>query len=85
MRKLYQDIFKSYFYEQLVKSRANLNLTQTGMAQLLSMDVRSYIALDHGESCCSALTLSRYLIYCCNANAFLMDLRQAFEGATDAD
>ena len=85
MRKLYQGILKTFFYKHLVKLRASLNLTQTAMAQRLSMDVRSYIALDHGESCCSALTLSRYLIYCCNANAFLMDLRQAFEGATDAD
>ena len=50
------------------------------MAECLMMDERSYIELDHGKSCCSALTLALFLIYCCeDPLIFLHELRSIFE------
>ena len=81
MREVYQNVFKDFFYDRLVKVRADRHLTQAAMAKLLFMEVRSYIDLDHGVSCYGALTLALYLIYCCDATVFLGELRQAFESA----
>lgn len=54
------------------------------MAAVLVMDDRSYVELDHGKSCCSALTLALYLIYCCeNPTAFLTGLREVLEEVMD--
>lgn len=54
------------------------------MADLLIMDDRSYSELDHGNSCCSALTLVLYLIYCCdNPLSFLESLQKILESLED--
>ena len=52
MRKRQREILKAYFYTQLITTRAALKLTQSQMAEKLSMDDRSYIDLDHGKTCC---------------------------------
>ena len=84
MRKLYQKTFKKFFYNDLIKTRAKMKYTQAQMASLLEMDDRSYVELDHGNSCCSALTLVLYLIYCCNdPMAFLESLRKVLEATED--
>ena len=80
MRKLYVNILKKYFHANIIRSRNDLEYTQSQMASLLIMDERSYVDLDHGKTCCSALTLALFLIYCCNDPlAFLNGLREAFE------
>lgn len=85
MRKHYHAILKNRFHNFLVHTREDLQLTQSQMANILSMDYRSYAELDHGKSCCSALTLVLYLIYCCPApQIFLQELKDAFENTTDA-
>lgn len=85
MRKHYRNILKSCFHRFLLHTREDLQLTQSQMARILSMDYRSYAELDHGKSCCSALTLALYLIYCCrDPQAFLRELKEALEGGTDA-
>ncbi|MBQ7975718.1 MAG: hypothetical protein IJ300_08550 [Clostridia bacterium] len=84
MRKQYQKALKKYFYDDLVRTRTKLKYTQAQMAAVLVMDDRSYVELDHGNSCCSALTLALYLIYCCeNPTAFLAGLRKAIEEVMD--
>ncbi|MBE6900784.1 MAG: hypothetical protein E7479_09050 [Ruminococcaceae bacterium] len=84
MRKLYQRALKNFFYNDLIKTRAKMKYTQSQMAALLIMDDRSYAELDHGNSCCSALTLVLYLIYCCNdPMAFLESLRKVLEATED--
>ena len=62
MRKAYHSVLKHYFYVQLIHTRMSLGLTQSEMAEKLSMDDRSYIDLDHGKTCCSAVTLALYLV-----------------------
>ena len=84
MRKIYQRTFKNFFYNDLIKTRTRMKYTQSQMADLLVMDDRSYAELDHGNSCCSALTLVLYLIYCCDDPlAFLDTLRKVLEDLED--
>lgn len=80
MRDQYSIALKQQFWCQLVWERQRLNLTQAQMARILAMNERSYIELDHGHSCCGALTLVRFLLYCCeDTQAFLEDVKAALE------
>ena len=84
LRKIYQRTFKKFFYDDLIKTREKLKYTPAQMATLLIMDDRSYADLDHGNSCCSALTLVLYLIYCCDdPMAFLENLSKILEVLED--
>lgn len=85
MRKLYQNILKTYFHSVLLQRRADLKLTQSQMAEQLLMDDRSYIDLDHGKSCCSALTLALFLAFVCkDVHTFTEGLRYAFDTGKDS-
>ena len=80
MRNVLLDILKSYSHKAILQARSQLSLTQAQMADRLSMDTRSYVYLEHGETCCSALTLALFLIYCCpNPVKFLKELRTALQ------
>ena len=80
MQQQCQAILKENFHNSLVASRKNLGLSQKKMAQILAMDDSSYSDLYHGFSNCSALTLARFLIYCCNDPiAFLFSLQVSFD------
>lgn len=84
MRKLYRQILKNCFYRDLIRTRTELALIQSQMAGRLAMDDRSYINLDHGKSCCSAITLVLYLLYCCRDPVqFLEELRRELEAGND--
>ena len=85
MRKTYQSILKTYFNHVLVRRRNELRMTQAQMAEQLYMDDRSYIDLDHGKSCCSALTLALFLVYVCeDVLIFTEGLRHAFRMGRDS-
>lgn len=82
MRRTYRNILKHVFCAHLVQTRMVLGMPQTAMAERLAMDDRSYIDLDHGKTCCSAVTLALFLVYVCDdVQRFLGDLRDAFEAA----
>lgn len=84
MRKHLNLILKEVFYTNLINTRSSLGFTQSQMANILYMDPRSYIDLDHGKCSCSALTLALFLIYCCSdKNLFFEELQEAFEKGTD--
>lgn len=84
MRKTYHTLLKHHFHSTLVRTRTDLGLTQADMAERLAMDDRSFIDLDHGKSCCSAITLALFLIYVCqDVDGFLEELRHAFEAGVD--
>lgn len=84
MRNYYMNVLKLFFYNRLIIARETLHLTQSQMSELLAMDERSYIELDHGKSCCSAVTLILFLIYCCDEPMqFLLDLKKEFEKGID--
>ena len=82
MRSQYSKTLKVFFYERLLPRRNLREISQEEMAHRLMMATRSYIALEHGKTCCGALTLALYLIYICeDPMAFLLDLRYAFENS----
>lgn len=79
MRRIYRDVLKRQFNVRLVRIRTAKGLTQSEMAERLSMDDRSYIDLDHGKTCCSAVTLALFLVYICDdVQTFLEELRSEF-------
>lgn len=80
MRKTYRNILKHQFHLSLIRARTAQEMTQAEMAEKLAMDDRSYIDLDHGKTCCSAVTLALFLVYICgDVNGFVEDLRHAFD------
>ena len=82
MRRVYRSALKHQFHIRLVHIRTVSGITQAQMAEKLSMDDRSYIDLDHGKTCCSAVTLALFLIYVCDdVLEFVEELRHAFETA----
>lgn len=64
MRKQYREILKKWFQNKLVHHRYTACTTQLEMAEKLAMDERSYIDLEHGKTCCSAVTLALFLTIC---------------------
>ena len=84
MRKQYTQVLKVFFHQKLFRSRVDMGITQEEMAYRLSMASRTYIDLDHGKTCCSALTLALFLIYIsADPIAFLEELREAFENESN--
>ena len=82
MRKIYRNVLKNHFHIHLIHYRDEKGLTQAEMAEKLSMDDRSYIDLDHGKTCCSAVTLALFLVYVCeDVQVFLEELRHALNTA----
>lgn len=80
LRKAYIAVLKRYFCRRLKSARVSHHLTQSEMADILQIDIRSYIDLEHGNSCCSGLTLALFLIYCSHdSDMFLRELRSELE------
>ncbi|MBQ3095439.1 MAG: helix-turn-helix transcriptional regulator [Clostridia bacterium] len=80
MRKAYTDALRKIFCEKIRLRRAALDISQEEMASRLEVATRAYINLEHGSSCCGALTLALFLIYINDdATHFLNELRTAFE------
>ena len=80
MRANIGDVLRSRFRRNLVAVRADMGQTQSDMAQLLSISLRSYADLESGRSCCSAATLALFLVRACpDPVAFLDELREALD------
>ena len=79
MRSVYRNTLKRWFRAELMWYRHLEHTTQLEMSERLAMDERSYIDLEHGKTCCSAVTLALYLTLCCDDPArSLEELRRAF-------
>jgi len=72
MREYLNTLLKAEIHAQLVKTRMNLGLTLSEMAERLMMDVRSMIDLDHGKYSCSLLSFVLYLHCVCEHPAQLL-------------
>ena len=80
MRKQYREILKKWFQNKLIHHRYTACTTQLEMAEKLAMDERSYIDLEHGKTCRSAVTLALFLTLCSeDPIGLLRELRGAFE------
>ncbi len=84
IRKQYVQLLTVIFSREVNLSRKSRKLTQAQMAQRLCMDERSYIKLEHGQSCCGGLTLMLFLLYCCeDVPAFLAKAKALLESTFD--
>lgn len=80
MRKAYHIRLREHFHRALNETRERKEWSQAQMAEKLAMDERSYIDLDHGKTCCSAVTLALFLLYVCeDVEKFLVELKNALE------
>lgn len=80
MRNQYRQVLKVFFHYRAFQARAELGITQEEMAHRLSMSSRTYVELEHGKTCCGAVTLALYLVYVCDdPDEFLEELKHAFE------
>lgn len=85
MRKHIQKRLKEYFRFALLQCREENRLSQEEMAHRLAMVTRSYIGLEHGESCSSSVTFVLFLLYLCpDPTAFLNELRRALDDDREA-
>ena len=82
MRALYRNALKRVLHDEIIKTRDAMGLTQSQMAELLMMDVRSYVEIDHGNSTFGTLSLVLFLLRCCNdPMALLRGISLALEEA----
>ena len=65
MKQGCRDAIKEHLKSCFLRERKRLNLSQVGFARKLEVDVRSYIALEHGDYLCSTTTFLRFLFTCC--------------------
>ena len=80
MRKQYKQVLRVYFRDKVFRARVELDISQEEMAHRLALSCRSFVDLEHGESCCSAVILALFLMYFCQELlVFLEELRYAFE------
>ena len=78
MREIIRLVFRDIMMRRLKDTRVEMHLSQSKFAGRLLMDPRSYADLEHGVSCCSALTLIIYLAFFCeNVPGFIDDIRKA--------
>lgn len=79
---MHKTVLKKFFRVQLIQKRNELSLTQNQMAEKLGIDGRSYYDLESGKSCCSAITLIYFLLFCIDDPIkFLNDLQGEFVNA----
>ncbi len=84
MRTVYVEVLKAEFRNHVMIRREELNLSQAKMSELLEISERAYSDIESGKSCCSALTLALYLIFCCDdVQGFLDELKARIEKANE--
>lgn len=80
MRKTYNNQLKAICHNHIVSERVENNLSQTKMAEILMMDLRSYADIESGKSCCSLLTFILFVIFfCIDTNEIVDEIKIAFE------
>ena len=65
MRNEYQQTFKEFFRNEIIKNAKEQNLTDEKVAEILKISARSYYHIKSGENNCSSTTLILYLANIC--------------------
>ena len=82
MRATYKSILKQYFCNHAYRTRADLDISQVKMAELLELTERAYVYIESGKTCCNETTLAIYLTSVCDdPGGFLEGLHYAFDAA----
>ena len=80
LKEQYQKMLKSIMHDQLGKARERMNMSQVEFSEMLMIDPRSYLELEHGNNLCSTLVFVLFAIYCCDdADALLAEIKDGFE------
>lgn len=78
-------VFQEHMAKQLAQVRFKNKLTQDKFAEMLMINPRSYSNLENGKSCCCALTLMFFLVFCCDdVQGFIDKLRPIILKAIDS-
>lgn len=76
MRNACKCAFRDAMSKRFREARNSAKLSQAKFSELLLMDTRSYINLEHGANCCCALTLVLYLVFVCDdVKGFVDEMR----------
>lgn len=68
---------RDYMSKCLVSTRHAERLSQAKFSELLMMDPRSYVDLEHGEFLCCTLTFVLFLVFHCDdATKLLQEMKQ---------
>lgn len=78
MRERMAESLKRAVSRRLVQYRCANGASVLDMAKLLDMTPRAYMDLERGAAACSAVTLARFLLCCCDdAAGFLKEISSA--------
>lgn len=76
MKKQCRCAFQAAMASRFKDARTEAKLTQAKFSELLLIDERTYIRLEHGSNCCCALTLILYLVFVCkDVQGFVDEMR----------
>ena len=76
MKKECKCAFQSAMAIRFKDARSEAKMTQAKFSELLLIDERTYIRLEHGANCCCALTLLLYLVFVCkDVQGFVDEMR----------
>lgn len=77
MKNTFRCVLREYMADRLFRARREMDLTQAKFAELVMMDTRSYVSLEHGENLCCTLTFIVYLVFLCkDPEGLIKDLRK---------
>ena len=75
---------RAYMAARFARTRKDAKLTQAAFSEILMVDTRSYVDLEHGRNLCGALTFVLYLVFLCkDADDFVQELRKIILDAAD--
>ena len=82
-----KSLLKSHFRSYIEQFRYQNHLSQEGMAEKLFISTRSYIDLEHGKCCCSALSLLFFLENLSDQECvqFIREFKRMVERSMDND
>lgn len=77
MKKECKCAFRAAMANRFKYARTEAKLSQAKFSELLLIDERTYIRLEHGANCCCALTLILYLVFVCkDVQGFVDEMRE---------
>lgn len=86
MKKECKCAFQIAMAKRFKDARTEAKLTQAKFSELLLVDERTYIRLEHGANCCCALTLLLYLAFVCkDVQGFVEEMRKVILNVYDKE
>ena len=71
---------RAYMAARFARTRKDAELTQAAFSEILMVDTRSYVDLEHGRNLCGTLT---FVFLCKDVDDFVQELRKIILDAAD--